>query len=332
VSDPKHPNLRTTANTPPVIHAGRLYATKEDGLPHAIDPRTLATLGPTDFGGTRQSQAFTAHPKIDPLSGEMVAFGYETDGLASRRVFLSLFDRAGKLTRDWRFDVPHTSLMHDMAFTQRHVIVIGGGGATSLERLHQGKLHWAWDFRKPCYFGIVPRDGDVRDIRWFFGGDQSVVHTANAWSEGDKVILDAPIADGNTWPWFEDLGGRPFHMQPFSIRRLTLDMSKPGDRPHEAVLFDTAVTSFARIDERFLTLPYRYIWVQFADTTQPFRGALPDDPRQQPVTSLGRFDVIDGKQVSWFAGDHHALQEPTFVPRPGGTAEGDGSQPGIAAH
>jgi carotenoid cleavage dioxygenase-like enzyme len=42
------------------------------------------------------------------------------------------------------------------------------------------------------------------------------------------------------------------------------------------------------------------------------------------VNSLGRFDVIDRKQVNWFVGDHYVLQEPTFVPRPGSTAEGDG--------
>src|SRR5690606_10806515 len=44
VRDPDNPHRRTTANTTPVILAGRLYATKEDGLPYRLDPNTLETL------------------------------------------------------------------------------------------------------------------------------------------------------------------------------------------------------------------------------------------------------------------------------------------------
>ncbi|MGH8259246.1 MAG: carotenoid oxygenase family protein, partial [Steroidobacteraceae bacterium] len=71
------PGERTTSNTTPVILAGRLYATKEDGLPYRIDPNTLETLGREDFGGEWRSQTFTAHPKLDPATGELIAFGYE---------------------------------------------------------------------------------------------------------------------------------------------------------------------------------------------------------------------------------------------------------------
>ena len=34
--------------------------------------------------------------------------------------------------------------------------------------------------------------------------------------------------------------------------------------------------------------------------------------------------------TSWFAGETHILQEPSFVPRPGGSEEGDGYVMGVA--
>jgi len=69
---------RGTANTSVCWHAGRLLALKEDSQPMELDPRTLETRGSFDFAGTLTSKTFTAHPKIDPLSGEMIAFAYNT--------------------------------------------------------------------------------------------------------------------------------------------------------------------------------------------------------------------------------------------------------------
>lgn len=324
VRDVANPGLRTAANTTPVILAGRLYATKEEGLPYEIDPNTLETRGPTDFGGEWKSQTFTAHPKLDPETGETFAFGYEATGLGSTDVYLYTFDRQGVITWELRFQVPYSTMLHDMALTKGHVVIPGGGTVTSRERLESGRPHWAWDSSRPSYYAVIPRGGRAEDIRWFDGPERSIVHTANAWDDGDQVILDAPVASGNTWPWFEDLQGGPFSMNAFTIRRLTFDMSANSSQAQEQVLFDREVTSFTRIDDRFATVANRYIWVQFADGDQPFDADLPDDTRIRPVNSYGRFDVKARTIKSWFAGPHHILQEPTFVPRSRESPEGDG--------
>ena len=75
---------RTVANTSPVWHAGRLFALKEDGLPYEIDPETLDTLGRCDWDGRLKTQTVSAHPKVDPRTGELLFFGYESSGDASR--------------------------------------------------------------------------------------------------------------------------------------------------------------------------------------------------------------------------------------------------------
>ena len=330
VRDLERPGRRTSANTTPVVLAGKLYATKEEGLPYEIDPNTLDTLGATDFGGAWKSQTFTAHPKLDPFTGETISYGYEATGLASRDVHLASFDAAGRISWSLDFEVPYASMLHDIALTRDFVIIPGGGTVTGAERLAAGRPHWAWDAKRPSYYAIIPRGGRAEDIRWFEGPERSIVHTANAWNDGDMVVMDAPMASGNTWPWFEDVDGDAFAMHPFTIRRVSFDLRGNSRLATEEVLFDQEVTSFTRIDDRFLTRPNRYIWVQYADPARPFHAALPDDPRLRPVNCYGRFDVIDSTTLSYFAGPDCVLQEPVFVPRSAEAPEGDGFLLGTA--
>ncbi|MCX7675750.1 MAG: carotenoid oxygenase family protein, partial [Alteraurantiacibacter sp.] len=144
----------TVSNTAPMVHAGKLYALKEDALPLQIDPVTLDTLGFEDFGGKYLSPTFTAHPKVDPLTGEMITFGYEATGPASDDVFIYFIDRTGQVTREIRIKVPYVSIMHDFAISQNHIIFPFGGYTTSMERLRQGKVHWGWDKTLPSMVGI----------------------------------------------------------------------------------------------------------------------------------------------------------------------------------
>jgi carotenoid cleavage dioxygenase-like enzyme len=76
--------IRGTANTNVLVHAGKLFALKEDSPALLMDPLTLETEGYTDFGGKMQGKTFCAHPKIDPLTGNMCAFGYAAKGLLTR--------------------------------------------------------------------------------------------------------------------------------------------------------------------------------------------------------------------------------------------------------
>jgi carotenoid cleavage dioxygenase-like enzyme len=324
VRDLERPGRRTTANTTPAVIGGRLYATKEEGLPYEIDPNTLETLGECNFDGQWKSETFTAHPKRDPDTGETFAFGFEATGITSRDVFVYTFDREGRITREVRCEAPYTTMLHDMSITANYIIIPGGGCVTDISRLKQGKPHWGWDSEKPSYFLVIPRSGDGTDYRVFLGPERSIIHTLNAHDAGSRIVLDLPAASGNTWPFFDDVHGKPFEMHENTIRRVSIDFQSGNNTIEEEELFELPVTSFTRIDERFYTKPNRYAFVQFADRKRPFDAVLPDDPRAQPNNSYGRFDLIDRKMTSYFAGSAHVLQEPVFVPRSADAPEGDG--------
>jgi len=334
IRDPSRPNLRTVSNTAPLIHGGKLFTLKEDGLPHRIDPVTLETLGTWDFGGAWKSETFTAHPKLDPVTGEMVAFGYEATGLATNDVFIYTVDKHGKVTHEIRTRTPYVSMLHDVACTQKHFVIPMCGYVTSLERLQQGKIHWGWDNAKPGYIGVLSRTGDGKDIRWFKGPQRCMMHTFNAYTSGDRVVLYAPFWDGNFFPFFPNVDGSPWDPKRARafIRRITLDLKSRGDTWKEEILYDFPVVDLGKVDPRFMTLEQRYGFTSFADPKRPFDEARAGNIKGRVTNCYGRFDFTTGKFDSYFAGDTHSLQECSFVPRPGSHEEGDGYLIGVAAN
>ena len=324
---------RTVANTTPFAFAGRLMALKEDGLPHLIDPNTLETTGRWDFGGKYKSKTFSAHPKIDSETGEMIAYGNEATGDASKDVFVYTMNKAGEVTHEARFEVPYVSIMHDIALTQKHIIFPFGGYVTSMERLNAGKVHWGWDKSQPSYIGIMPRGGSGKDVRWFKGPLQCMMHTFHARTEGNKVILEAPFYDGNFFPFFLNVDGSPWEREKARafIRRLTFDLNSKHDGWSEEILFPTPISDIGAVDPRYLTRDQRYVFTGFSDPTKPFDTVRGGNLAGRVTNSYGRFDLKTGKMVAMFAGDTHSLAEACFVPRKGGD-EGAGWVIGVASN
>jgi carotenoid cleavage dioxygenase len=333
VRDAAHPNRRTVANTAPLVFNGKLFALKEDGLPHRIDPNTLATIGTWDFGGGWKSQTFSAHPKLDPVSGEMIAYGNEADGLASDALWIYRIGPDGEVRQEVRTRVPYVSVMHDMAITQKHLVFPFGGYVTSPERLAAGQVHWGWDKTRPSCIGVLPRDGEAKDMRWFEGPLRCMMHTFNAHDEGDKVVLYAPFYDGNFFPFFPNVDGSPFQpeLARSFVRKITLDMSSRSGGWSEEILWPTAISDLGKVDPRVLSLETRYLYTSFTDPDRPFDGGRSPGVTRPPVNSYGRFDLRTGELRKYFAGATHGLQEVTFVPRTAG-GEGSGYLMGVASN
>jgi carotenoid cleavage dioxygenase-like enzyme len=333
--DPSVRNLdRTVSNTTPLAFAGKLFTLKEDSLPYEINCNTLETVGPWNFHGKYKSLTFTAHPKVDPVTGEMICYGYEATGLETNDVFLYTVNKKGEVTREVRFKVPYISMVHDIGLTQKHVIIPVYGFVTSMDRLKEGKVHWGWDSKAPSYVGVIPRDGDAKDIRWFKGPERATVHTLNARTEGENVILEAPIYDSNPFPFFPPVDGSPWDPQKARayIRRNTFNLASKDDGFTEEKLFPMNVSDLGRVDDRYLSLPYRYAFTAYGDRDRPFDEARAGNLRGRVNNCYGRFDLATGKLNSYFAGDTHSLQEVCFIPRTNSSEEGAGYIIGVASN
>jgi carotenoid cleavage dioxygenase-like enzyme len=335
-SDPSVARLsHNTGNTTPMVHNGILFSMKEDSPPTAMDPHTLATVGEWDFDGKMTAKTFTAHPKIDPATGEMIAFSFEARGDATPDLAVFIFDRNGKLKREMWFKSPVVSMMHDMAITEKHIILPTTGMTTSLERLQAGKIHWTYDKNLPCHVAIIPRDGEAKDIRWFRGTPEQamLIHTTNARTEGSKVILDAPVAAGNFHPYFPNLDGSTFDRDAVAptIRRWTFDLdSRRSDWKEEILFSGIPATSLVRVDDRYLTQPFRYSYMLVVNPDIPFDQERGGNLGVRVANSYYRFDHLAGKINKFSAGNTHGLSEPQFVPRGPGAPEGSGYLIGVA--
>lgn len=162
--------IRTAANTNVFFWRGVLLATKEDGPAYAMDPQTLETIGRYDFEGQVLSPTFTAHPKFDPKTGEMVCYGYEAGGNgndASKKIVVYTIDKDGKKSEESWYDAPFCGIIHDCGISENYVVLPMTPLKAEEDRLKNGENHWYWDPSEDQLYGIVPRHGGKPgDIVW----------------------------------------------------------------------------------------------------------------------------------------------------------------------
>ncbi|MCL6250358.1 carotenoid oxygenase family protein [Altererythrobacter sp. KTW20L] len=304
------PNRDNTGNTYAFAHHGELFALREDSRPYRLDPDTLETLDVGEFGALK-STALTAHPKIDPVTGEWWSYGVFAAGEPTTDASLHVFDKDGKLVREQWFHTPYPGLSHDWGITREHIVLPIMPLVASEARLRSGGAYYEYDPDLPSKWGVMPRDGDpARDMRWFDIPGIVMGHVMNAYTEGSKVIIDTPCSPGNCFSFFKDKHGNlPAMPETITrITRITFDLSKPDA---EAVTLEPvtgALGDMPKIDDRFAMQKYRFGYFALRDF---------------PQMGIGQIDWATGAmKVHELQGA--ASQEPVFVPRTPDAPEGDG--------
>lgn len=317
--------IRGTANTNVVMHAGKLLALKEDSPPVAMDAMTLETQGYYDFDGTLTSQTFTAHPKIDPHTGEMIAFGYAAKGVDTRDIAYYVIDANGKIIHEAWFEVPYACLLHDFGVTEDYVIFPVVPVCSSLQRAREGKPVFGWDGSQDVYLGVIPRKGEGRDVRWFRAPNTFCSHVMNAFNEGTRIYFDVPQAEGNMFPFFPDITGAPFDPAKAVSRmtRWSLDFDRP-EAGFTQERFGSQVGEFPRIDDRYAGQPYQHGWICVTDRSLPFDNERGGSITGMFINCLGHIDISTGKEKHFFVGPTSSLQEPAFIPKSESATEGEG--------
>jgi len=301
------------ANTNIVFHGGRLLALEEAHPPTEIAPDTLATRGYCDYG-KRIGGPFTAHPKIDPVTGEMVFFGYNASGPFTPTLSFGTISAEGKATRFERFEAPYSSMVHDFIVTTRHVLFPVLPLTGSLERARGGRPPFAWEPDKGAYVGVMARNGATRDIKWFRGEACYVFHVMNAWEDGDRIFAD--VMQFEEPPLFPHPDGRPTDPVKSRARlcRWTFDLSGGTDRFAQHYLDDIA-GEFPRIDDRRAGSLHRHGW---------YAAVAPDGPIDGALAGIVHVDAQANRSARYVLPAGDTLSEPVFVPRGDHAAEGDG--------
>jgi len=325
-SDPRAEGVASgPGNTNIVWHGARLLALVEGGLPPVeLDPLSLETRRVWDFAGRLRrpidpglaealgidapdgtvEASFTAHPKIDPESGEMLAFGYSA--LAPYLMYY-VVSADGGLVRCEPIDVPFPSMVHDFITTRDHVIFPIFPATLRPERMAQGESVLGWEPELGTRVGVMPRRGGSRDVTWLSTDPCYVFHPLNAHDEGRGIV--AELAQYPRLPLA--LPGEDLHFEiGAKLVRWTLDLDG-GTVKQEAL--DERTIEFPRLDERRTGLSYRY---GFAGSGS--KGAV------NGLNEIVRYDLHAGSAQTHALGPRDAANEPVFVPRGAEAPEGCG--------
>lgn len=296
------------ANTNIVWHAGRLLALEEAHHPFEMDPRDLSSRG---YARPYRGRV-TAHPKIDPVTGEMVWFAYGVGDMPlSAGMSYGVTDASGEVLRRDEFQAPYSSMVHDFMVTENHVLFPVLPLTGSLERAMTGKPAFAWEPEKGAYVGVMRRDGAVDDIRWFNTEACYVFHPLNAWEADGKLYADVMRYDQA--PLFPNADGSPGAKAAARLVRWTFDLAGGSDAIKEEPL-DDLDGEFPRVDPRVETRKHRHGWY----------AADPGGGKTVRQTAIAHIDLQGGRRQLYELTGGDAPSEPVFVPRSADAPEGDG--------
>ena len=330
LNDPAAKGLsRGTHNTHIIHHNGLLLALKEDSPPAAMDLHTLQTVDPVyRFGGQLDSQTFTAHPKIDSQSGNLVAFGYEAKGHGTDDVNLFEYTAQGKKVWDAWVKVPYVSMIHDFAVTEHFIVLYIIPLAIDHEQMKRGGIHWSWYGGQPTYFGFMRRGGDGKDIQWVKGPERSATHVMGCWDDGKHVYVDVEMSAYNPFPFMPMRDGSRWDPVKGASRmtRLSVDLSKKTPKDYSIeILYQNLIGALPRQDDRYSTMPYRYGFLPCPDPD-------PKDPAKRPSSCWARMDIATRKYQIYRGEEDVTLAEACFAPRSKNAPEGSGYLMGVASH
>jgi carotenoid cleavage dioxygenase len=289
-----------SVNTHVTQIAGRTYALVEAGsLPIELDA-DLESVARSDFGGTLEG-GYTAHPKLDPRTGETLAITYEPGRGALRYVVVDATGRA-----ETRAEIPagHQPIVHDTAFTENFVVVLDLPVNFQPQRLGESPFPYFWNDDQAPRVGLLPRNGDLAGLTWFEAPLCYVYHVLNAYEDSaGRVVIDVVRHPR----MFETDVQGPNEGKPI-LARWTLDRAR--GRLSESLLDDHGC-EFPRFDTRRGGQDYRFGYTAHWNKDMIFGPALKHDVR---AATTEAHDFGPGR----------ASLEPVFVPRAGRTDEDDG--------
>ena len=316
---------RSTANTHIIPHRDMLLALKEDSPPTALDLLTLETRVPNyTFDGTLPSKTFTAHPKLDSETGNLVAFGYEADGHGSDAIALFEYSPQGNLVWNAKIRMPYVCALHDFAVTQHFIAFFLMPLAFDAPQMARGGIHWSWDGSLPSYFGYMRRGGDGSDLRWIKGPQRGMFHVMGCFDDGQRLYVDMPLSKSNPLEFMPQRDGSPFDpLASLSHQtRVSMDTSKRNPRDYRMEQLSPHTGGMPRQDDRYNTVPYRYGFLPCPD---PDSG----DPLARS-NCYARFDHQTRQTRLYKGSSGTTMAEGCFAPRSAQAGEGVGYLMGVA--
>lgn len=307
--------MKDASSTDIVVHDGVALTTfYQCGDAYRLDPLTLETLGVADLAHPSfpKGATISAHPKVDPRTGELLFFNYSTE---APYCHVGIANPRGALERAIAVPLPGPRLPHDMAFTERFAIIADFPVFWDPARLAQNVHRAKYQPELGSRFALVPRDGRGA-IRWFTASPTYVLHFSNAYEEGREVVLEgyhqaAPVPvrgpEDNAITLF--MKSLDMHAMTTRRHRWRFDLETGATKEE---LVDDECSEFPRIHPGFAGKKHRYVYAALGE------------PGFFLFNGLVRTDVVTGAKSTYRFPKGVFASEAPFCPRKGATSEDDG--------
>ena len=311
--------FKNPANTNVIYHGDKLLALWEASSPYRLDPYTLNTLEMESFGGSfRTGQPFTAHPVLDPDSGDLIAFGVDA-GLNSKLWFYRL-NPQGTLVEKTEHPIPGFAFMHDAAWTPPYRIFfqnpVSFNPIPFALGLQPAGICLDLDDKAPTRILVFDEVGERTTLESDPG---FIFHHVNAFQQEGEIIIDSILYE--TLPNIdvgEDYRQVNFAQVPpgkLCRTRFQTPNHSHASTPqvHRQILLHHSV-EFPMIHPHWVGKPHRYVYL----------GATHHSSGNAPLQALLKLDTYTGdQQIHSFAPQGY-VSEPIFVPKPGLSQEDEG--------
>lgn len=306
---------KNVANTSVLALENRLLALWEGGHPHALDRQTLETIGLDDLDSLNPGDTFSAHPKIDPHTGDIYNFGV-TFGKQTH-LHLYRYGRNGKMLRRSKVPLKTMPLIHDFVMAGSYLIFCIAPVSVNLLPL---LMHWKsyseamrWQPKQGTQILVIDRNtlelvSQSEADPWFQW------HFGNGFVDCDgQVVIDiARYADFKTNQFLREVpSGNIQTDAPSQLWRLRLDPQTT--KVSSAVCLSDRTCEFPTVAPALVGQPSRYTYLN----ARSVRGKGTD-----LFDAIACFDHERGEMIVADVGEHRYASEPIFAPNPENPEQG----------
>jgi carotenoid cleavage dioxygenase-like enzyme len=219
------------ANTAIIFFQNRLFLGYEANFPFEIrwDERnaSFSSIGYETFDGVL-NYPFTAHPKIDPVDGNIYFHGYNPVHDEAYPLNYGVLNKEMKIESYFKIPLKQAIWSHDMAMTENYVLLIDHSMTFNKNAIFSKESEFfSFDPSKGFAIALIPKKATKpEEILWFNSSyAYGMIHSFNAWEERrgntNEIVLIAPLSSS-----FNGLNpDKPFANNSFHMKEIRLDLT-----------------------------------------------------------------------------------------------------------
>ena len=301
-------SVKNAANTSVLALPDRLLALWEGGKPHALDLEDLSTLGIDRLSELTDKQPFSAHPKVDPVTGNI--FNYGIGAGANATLYLYRCDRTGKLEQQNSHSLSGLPLIHDFCFAGEYLVFLVSPVRVNLAPIVLGQKSYsdAMEWKPSLGTEILIFDRD--DLSLVSSGKTDPWfqwHFANGYvNEDGKIVTEfTRYEDFDTNEYLKEVAfGYTRTHAPGTLWSLTIDSQTAKVIGNEQIL--DAAGEFPLVSPAKIGQDWRYTYLSVQSNNSRVGEEL--------YNAIARYDRQTGETAIADMGENIYPAEPILVP------------------